>query len=63
MNGEMVAALKKLQSDIEALRSENETLRRELTTLKSNNTTLSRRTVPSVIRHLNMMLKMKNNEK
>lgn len=50
----MAATLKKLESKIEILRSENEVLKKEATSAKSRNKFTSRKTIPSVVRRLNM---------
>lgn len=54
VNREMATTLKKLQSEMEALSSENESLRKEVATAKSQTKMTSKKTVPSVVRHLNM---------
>lgn len=54
VNREMAATLKKSQLEMEILRFENESPKKEVATAKSKTKMTSKRTVPSIVRCLNM---------
>lgn len=54
VNGEIIAAIKKVQSDMETLKSDNENFKKELSTMKSKTKTATKGTVNSVLRKLNI---------